>query len=56
MAQDFAGAAGGGGDGELLMARVSPEELLARLEKGKPIPAILLLGKNRTFATPAEQN
>jgi len=27
------------------MARVSPEELLARLEKGKPIPAILLLGE-----------
>ncbi|HET8922617.1 MAG TPA: DNA polymerase III subunit delta [Candidatus Acidoferrum sp.] len=27
------------------MARVSPEELLARVEKGKPIPAILLLGE-----------
>jgi DNA polymerase-3 subunit delta len=27
------------------MARVSPEELLARLEKGKVIPAILLLGE-----------
>jgi len=27
------------------MARVSPEELLARLEKGKIIPAILLLGR-----------
>ncbi len=27
------------------MARVSPIELLGRLEKGKPIPAILLLGK-----------
>jgi len=27
------------------MARVSPVELLGRLEKGKPIPAILLLGK-----------
>src|SRR5882762_6883565 len=27
------------------MARVSPEELLARLEKGKAIPAILLLGE-----------
>src|SRR5712664_1356441 len=27
------------------MARVSPEELLGRLEKGKPIPAILLLGE-----------
>jgi DNA polymerase-3 subunit delta len=27
------------------MARVTTEELLARLEKGKPIPAILLLGK-----------
>ena len=27
------------------MARASPEELLARLEKGKPIPAILLLGE-----------
>jgi DNA polymerase-3 subunit delta len=27
------------------MARVSPEELLARLEKGKLIPAILLLGE-----------
>lgn len=27
------------------MARVSPDELLARLEKGKPIPAILLLGE-----------
>lgn len=26
------------------MARVTPEELLARLEKGKPVPAILLLG------------
>src|SRR6266403_330322 len=27
------------------MARISPEELLARLEKGKAIPAILLLGE-----------
>jgi DNA polymerase III subunit delta len=27
------------------MARVSTEELLARIEKGKPIPAILLLGE-----------
>jgi DNA polymerase III subunit delta len=27
------------------MARVSPEELVGRLEKGKPIPAILLLGE-----------
>lgn len=27
------------------MAQVSPEELLARLEKGKPIPAVLLLGE-----------
>ena len=27
------------------MARVSTEELLARLEKGKPIPALLLLGE-----------
>ena len=27
------------------MARLSPGELLGRLEKGKPIPAILLLGK-----------
>ncbi len=27
------------------MARVSPEELLGRLERGKPIPAILLLGE-----------
>jgi DNA polymerase III subunit delta len=27
------------------MARVAPEELLARLEKGQPIPAILLLGE-----------
>src|SRR5258708_14151646 len=27
------------------MARVSPEELLGRLEKGKPLPAILLLGE-----------
>src|ERR1700674_2146464 len=27
------------------MGRVSPEELLARLEKGKPVPAILLLGE-----------
>jgi len=27
------------------MARISSEELLARLEKGKPIPAILLLGE-----------
>ena len=27
------------------MARISPQELLARLEKGKPIPAILLLGE-----------
>src|SRR5260370_648988 len=27
------------------MARVSPKELLARLEKGKPIPAILLLAE-----------
>src|SRR5438270_8782582 len=26
------------------MARISPEELLARLSKGKPIPALLLLG------------
>ncbi|HVS88952.1 MAG TPA: DNA polymerase III subunit delta [Candidatus Acidoferrum sp.] len=29
------------------MARVSPEELLTRLEKGKPIPALLLLGEER---------
>jgi DNA polymerase III subunit delta len=29
------------------MARVSPEELLKRLEKGKPIPALLLLGEER---------
>ena len=29
------------------MARVSPEELLARLEKGKPIFALLLLGEER---------
>ena len=27
------------------MARISADELLARLEKGKPIPAILLLGE-----------
>ena len=27
------------------MARISPDELLSRLEKGKPIPAILLLGE-----------
>jgi DNA polymerase-3 subunit delta len=27
------------------MAQVSPEELLTRLEKGKPIPAVLLLGE-----------
>src|SRR6266705_5158766 len=27
------------------MARISQKELLARLEKGKPIPAILLLGE-----------
>jgi DNA polymerase-3 subunit delta len=27
------------------MARISPEELLGRLEKGKPVPAILLLGE-----------
>ena len=27
------------------MARVSPEELVGRLEKGKPVPAILLLGE-----------
>jgi DNA polymerase III subunit delta len=27
------------------MARISPEELLERLEKGKPVPAILLLGE-----------
>src|SRR6202795_4462935 len=27
------------------MARLSPEELVARLEKGKPVPAILLLGE-----------
>src|SRR3984893_9498369 len=27
------------------MARLSPEALLERLEKGKPIPAILLLGE-----------
>src|SRR5580700_6058106 len=27
------------------MARVSAEELLGRLEKGKPVPAILLLGE-----------
>ena len=27
------------------MARISPEELLGRLEKGKTIPAILLLGE-----------
>jgi DNA polymerase III subunit delta len=29
------------------MARVSPEEMLARLEKGKPVPALLLLGDER---------
>src|SRR5713226_3254116 len=29
------------------MTRVSPEELLTRLEKGKPIPALLLLGEER---------
>ena len=29
------------------MARVSPEELLARLQKGKAIPALLLLGEER---------
>jgi len=29
------------------MARVSAEELLGRLEKGKPIPAVLLLGEER---------
>jgi DNA polymerase-3 subunit delta len=29
------------------MARVSREELLTRLEKGKPIPALLLLGEER---------
>jgi DNA polymerase-3 subunit delta len=28
-----------------LMARISPEELLGRLEKGKPVAAILLLGE-----------
>ena len=33
-----------GSEGER-MARLSPEELLGRLEKGKPIPAILLLGE-----------
>src|SRR5260370_11116243 len=27
------------------MARISANELLARLEKGKPVPAILLLGE-----------
>src|SRR2546430_17496724 len=27
------------------MARISPEELLGRLEKGKPVAAILLLGE-----------
>src|SRR5215471_16962502 len=27
------------------MARISPKELLSRLEKGKPVPAILLLGE-----------
>jgi DNA polymerase III subunit delta len=27
------------------MARVTPEELVGRLEKGKPVPAILLLGE-----------
>jgi DNA polymerase-3 subunit delta len=27
------------------MARISPEELVGRLEKGKPVPAILLLGE-----------
>src|SRR6266851_271242 len=27
------------------MARISPEEMVVRLEKGKPIPAILLLGE-----------
>src|SRR5882672_6429842 len=31
--------------GELLMAQISARELLARLEKGRPIPAILLLGE-----------
>jgi DNA polymerase III subunit delta len=29
------------------MARVSAEELLGRLEKGKPVPAVLLLGEER---------
>jgi DNA polymerase-3 subunit delta len=28
-----------------MMARISPEELVGRLEKGKPVPAILLLGE-----------
>ncbi len=27
------------------MARISPEELVGRIEKGKPVPAILLLGE-----------
>ena len=27
------------------MARIAPKELLSRLEQGKPIPAILLLGE-----------
>src|SRR5215470_17790722 len=40
----FCREAGSGGYGELLMARVSQQEFLKRLEKGKAIPAILLLG------------
>jgi DNA polymerase-3 subunit delta len=31
------------------MARISPQEFLARLEKGKPIPAILLIGDEPYF-------
>src|SRR5579859_6088615 len=27
------------------MAQISPQDLLARIEKGKPVPAILLLGE-----------
>jgi len=36
---------GGGREGELLMPQVNADDLIGRLKKGKPIPAILLLGE-----------
>src|SRR5208283_2930116 len=42
--EGFCAETGGGGDGELLMARTSAGELLERLGKGNAVAALLLLG------------